>query len=341
MKNWKHVLGFGLGFGLMALFLWNTDLPRFWAALRGASPGFIALAVLLTCMSFVLRAVRWHYLVRPIKPARFGSLFEGIVVGFTVSNILPGKLGEVVRPYMVARRDGHKTSALFATVVVDRILDGLTILLLFGVYLVAGISPESLTPAMQEHVGTLKAAGLSTLAGLLGVLVCLWALRFRTAGFLWLLGVALRPLPQRWRDKIVEAAAHFALGLMVLSDAGAIAWATFWSVVIWLEIGVSHYFVIRSFGIQLPFMATFFLLALMAIGVAIPTPGGMGGLQWACKLGLSLTAFPLPEEPVLDAASMAVWGNAFLPVTLIGLVYLWREGLSLGKIEEMKPPDEP
>jgi uncharacterized protein (TIRG00374 family) len=332
MKHLKYVLGFALGVGLVALFLWNTNLGLLWQAIRGADRGLLAAAFALTLVSYVLRAIRWHYLVLPIKRARFSGLFEGIVVGFTVSNLLPGKLGEVVRPYILSVRDGFKVSALFATVVVDRIFDAAGVGLLLGVYLVT-LDPRTASPRLKESLGALKASGVGAMAAVVVLLGFLWLLRWRTAPTLRLAAFLLKPLPARLRLRAVGMLEHFAHGLSILADVRGMALALAWSVVIWAEIALSHWLVIRAFDVALPLQASFLLIALMVIGVAIPTPGGMGGLQWTCAWGIGLAASPLPDTAVVEAASMAVWGNSFLPVTLVGLVYLWKEGLSLGRIE--------
>lgn len=340
MKHLKYVLGFGLGIGLVALFLWNTNLPLFWAAIRGARPGYVAAAVALSLLSYVLRSIRWSYLVKPVGKARFSSILEAIIVSFTVSAILPGRLGEVVRPYVLSVRDKLKMSSLFATVVVDRLFDGVGVVTLVGLYLVFGLEPENGNPAMEKYVHGMKVGGLTTVAVLLGGLVFLWLLRWRRELTLRMTEKLLRLLPGRFREKLLAQLGHFADGLNVLADWKALLLATVWSVIIWLEIGWSHYLVIRAFDIHLPFVAMFFLMGLMAIGVSIPTPGGMGGLQWACALGIALVAVPEAPKPAIDAAAMAVWGNSFLPVTVVGIYYLWKEGLSLGKIEEISEHPE-
>jgi len=222
-------------------------------------------------------------------------------------------------------------SSLMATVVVDRhprwVRGALSARDLPGLRLRPGSAPR-----LAEHVQTLKAAGAASLAtlGILAALLLL--LRFRTEGALRLARCCLRPVPIRWSSRLVEMLDHFARGLSVLSDLRCLLWALFWSLVIWVEIGVSHYMMIMAFDVHVPFIAVFLLLALMVIGVSVPTPGGMGGLQFTCALGLTLTSVPLAPKPVIDAASMAAWGNAFVPVTVVGLAYLWKEGLSLGKV---------
>ncbi len=333
-KHLKYILGVGLGVLLMVLFLRNTDWKAFWSALRSARPGYVAAAVALTVLSYVLRAIRWHYLVRPIQRPRFGPLFEGICVGFTVSNLLPGKLGEVVRPYILSTRDKIKMSSLMATVAIDRILDGLAIVVLLVFYLLFGLA-STRTPELEKYIPAMRAAG-GVFFGLMAAAAAFVSfLRFKTEPTLRIARVLLRPLPERLGHRLIDTISHFAAGLSVLSDAGSLAWAALWSIVVWVEIAVAHYFMIRAFDIHLRFVAMFFLLFLMAAGVSVPTPGGMGGLQWASKLGLQLTS-PATPDGVLDATAMAVWGNSILPVTAIGLVYLWKEGLSLRKIESIE-----
>ncbi|MFN7971136.1 MAG: lysylphosphatidylglycerol synthase transmembrane domain-containing protein [Acidobacteriota bacterium] len=334
-RHWKYVLGIGLGVALLGLFLYNTDLPAFGRAMRAARPGDLGIALVLTLASYALRTIRWHYLVRPVGKARFWNLFEGIVIGFMVSSILPGRLGEVVRPYIVSTRDKIRMSALIATVVVDRLCDMFAVLVLLAVYLVFGLDPAHSSPELAGWIGKLKLAGVVSLGAFVLGLTVLAALRFKTAAALRIAALLMRPVPERFRARLLHVLEHFASGLSVLSDLRSLIWAVFWSLVVWVEIAVSHYLVIRAFDIELPFVAMFLLLALMVIGVSIPTPGGMGGLQLTCQWGITLVSFPQAAKPVIDAASMAVWGNSFLPVTVVGLILFSRTGLSFARIQKL------
>ncbi len=89
----------------------------------------------MTCVTFLVRAERWQYLLDPLGPTRFWVVFRATVIGFGASAVLPARAGEVIRPYLLARREGLSATAAFATIVVERILDLVAVLLLMAAFL--------------------------------------------------------------------------------------------------------------------------------------------------------------------------------------------------------------
>src|SRR6476620_1615091 len=120
--------------GLLAFFLRGVDLGAVWAETRHADGRLLALAVCVTMTTYALRAFRWQYLLASIGPTRFSSAFRTTVIGFAASFLLPARPGEVIRPYLLARREHLSAPAAFATVILERLLDLLVVLLLFGVF---------------------------------------------------------------------------------------------------------------------------------------------------------------------------------------------------------------
>ena len=128
----RTVVVIGLAIGLLAIFLRNADLSLVWASVTAARADFLMLAVVLTCLTFVVRAERWQYLLAPLGKTRFSMVFRATVIGFAASALLPARAGEVIRPYFLARREGLSATAAFATIIVERILDLVAVLLLMG-----------------------------------------------------------------------------------------------------------------------------------------------------------------------------------------------------------------
>ena len=149
----RTVLILLLTFGLLWFFLRNADLPRVWAEMRHARPLLLVGAVLLTGATFVLRSLRWQYLLAPIGHTHFGNAFRATVVGFAASFLLPARAGEVIRPYLLARREGLPGTAAFATIILERLLDLVTVLLLFAFFVfTADPASMSAAPAAMERV---------------------------------------------------------------------------------------------------------------------------------------------------------------------------------------------
>src|SRR5215813_11000797 len=155
--------------GLLTFFLRGVDLHAVWTETRHADGWLLLLAVCLTLLTYTLRAFRWQYLLAPIGPTRFSTAFQTTVIGFAASFLLPARAGEVLRPYLLARREGLPPTACFATIILERLLDLVTVLLLFGAFVVL-VAPASLSgdPVLYARVkaGGLLAAGAS-LAGCL------------------------------------------------------------------------------------------------------------------------------------------------------------------------------
>src|SRR5262245_53033151 len=133
---WRTVAILGLTAGLVAIFLRSINLGEAWQAIEHAHLWCIVLAVLVTLQTYTLRAIRWQALLRPIGRVGFRNAFRTTVIGFAATFLLPARVGEVLRPYLLARREGLNPAALFATVIVERLLDLCTVLLLFALALV-------------------------------------------------------------------------------------------------------------------------------------------------------------------------------------------------------------
>ena len=132
----RTVVVIALAVGLLAVFLRNADLGQVWESVKAARADFLVLAVLMTCATFVIRAERWQYLLSPLGPTRFWMVFRATVIGFAASAVLPARAGEVIRPYFLARREGLSATAAFATIIVERILDLVAVLLLMAAFLI-------------------------------------------------------------------------------------------------------------------------------------------------------------------------------------------------------------
>jgi len=149
----RAVLVLALTLGLLAYFLHGVDLKAVWAETRHADGRLLGLAVLIVLLTYTLRAFRWQYLLAPIGKTHFSTAFKTTTIGFAASFLLPARAGEVLRPYLLARRERLPPTAAFATIIVERLLDLVTVLLLFGVF-VMRVDPASLSgdPALYVKV---------------------------------------------------------------------------------------------------------------------------------------------------------------------------------------------
>ena len=327
----------GLALGLVALFLRNADLERVGEALRTARLELLAAAVVFTLLTYVVRTERWQYLLEPLGPTRFGVAFRTTVIGFAASSVLPARAGEVLRPYLLARREGLSATATFATIIVERILDLVAVLVLLATYLLF------FDPGMAARDSALCAA--IRIGGLVmaPVAVVSMALMFLLAGHpAWVqvgLTRAEAVLPARLAGWLARVVRLLSNGFGVLRRPERLIASLVWSIVMWVVICGESWAVAQAFHIDMPFVGSWLMLALLVVGVAVPTPGAVGGYHEAFRLGA--TAFFGADNDAAVGAAILLHAISFVPVTLLGLWFALRDGLNLQGIKQMTDAAEP
>jgi uncharacterized protein (TIRG00374 family) len=316
---------------LLALFLRNADLPSVWQEIRRANLALLMAAVASIFMNMVLRSIRWQYLLEPIGATSFGIAFRTTMIGFAATFILPARAGELLRPYLLARREGFSATATFATIVLERVLDLLTVVLLLGVFMLFFDSP-ALSRAGAVYTAV-RAGGLIGAVTGVGLLIVMFALAGRpdavSQGMLRL----ERVLPARVAHVIARLAGLFSQGLGVVRDPVRLAVSLAWSVPLWLSIAFGIWTTSRAFHIDLPFAGSFLIIALLVVGVSVPTPGGVGGFHEAYRVGA--TAFyGVPNDRAVGAA-IVLHAISFVPITIVGLFYFVREGFTLKSMSSL------
>jgi uncharacterized protein (TIRG00374 family) len=327
---WHTLLIAALTLGLVGLFLRSIDLRRAWEATLGAHPGWIAAALATTVLTYVIRAWRWQALLRPIGAASFRAVFRTTVIGYAATSLLPARVGEVLRPYLLARREGLNPAAVFATTpVIERLLDLCTVLLLFGLALLVA----------DVRVGNdVKAAGMTgAVVSVVGL-----AMLFVLAGHPERLGKwagrLARHLPARAARLVEHLVQAFAEGLKVMRSPGHFAVAILWSIPLWLSIALGILFVSWAFDLTVSFVGSFLVVGYLAVGVAAPTPGAAGGFHYM-YLAAMTHFFDAPADAA-GAAAIVLHLVSFVPVAVCGLIFMWQDGLTLGRLKQMKTTAE-
>ena len=341
-QRWRLAAGVVLASGLLYFFFRGIEWSALLAALGRARPAYLAGVVAVTVVVYLLRAWRWGYLLQPVTRVGFPHLCSATFVGFMAGLLVP-RAGEIVRPYLVARRQGIRTSAAFASIILERLVDLITVLGFFALYIY--VLP---TPAAQRR-GTLlellRWGGAVTGAVALVVLVLLVFFHLRAEWALSLLDRGLRLFPSWIAAPLGQALRAFSGGLAVLQAPPAHLLALLGqSVLLWLAIALGVYWNNLAFGLELPYHSAFLIVAFLVVGVSIPTPGMVGGFHQAYLLALT-EAFGV-DKVTAAAAGVASHALTNLPVLVLGLLLLGREGLTLGKVAEMTeaedlPPGRP
>jgi hypothetical protein len=324
----RLLVGILLAVALLALFFRGIDWNALGQALRGARALPLAGLVLVTLAVYSIRAWRWGDLLAPLGRVGYADLFSATMVGFA-SGLLVPRAGELLRPWLVSRRHPIPTSAGFATIILERLVDLITVLALFALYLF--VLPTPVAQVEGRLTDLIELGGAATGVGALALLAFLLALHANAER---VVGAAQRLLARapRWLAEPLGRVLHaFSEGLAVLrAPAPHLAKIAAQSLVIWLLIALGFHLNHQAFGIDLPFHATFLLIAFLVVGVAIPTPGMVGGFHAFYLIALS-QVFGV-DKTTAAAAGIAAHALTNLPILVFGLALLGREGLSLGRV---------
>ncbi len=317
----------------------------YWA-LRGVSPAaffreiaranlwlFLASAAVAT-LTFPARASRWRIILAarsagvPWRP-----VWHATAIGFMANNVLPARAGELARAFAGSRLVGLPFAASLGSVAVERVFDGLIVILLMAVAIASGDFPAAVT---------IGHTSVSTVAAWLGAAFIL-ALAFLFAlvhapreGLARVAAVLRRLLPPAAAEWLVRVTRGFIEGLSILRAPRDFARVVVWSLAVWLINGAAFYLGFLAFHIHgLPLTSPLLLQGIVAIGVAIPSsPGFFGLFEAGSRVSLGLYGVP-----GVAAASFALGTHLgwFVPITALGLVYLARSGLSL---HDISAPEE-
>ncbi len=288
-----------------------------------------AVLVALTLLGFWLRALRWRWLITGPRPVGMGALFSATMIGFMANNLLPLRLGEFVRAWALGRRVGLSKATVFATVVVERVVDMIALIAIFGLaVLIHPIVEGSEAARLVRRGATAMIVGAATLT----VLMVMLERQPRLARAL----VARLParLPARLRERAAAMLDHFIDGLALFRDLPRLLWVFALSFVMFGVVALSLTASMWAFRIQAPWYAGPVMLVITAIGIMVPAaPGYIGTMNIACKVGLRL--FGVGAETSVPF-SWFYWAGQWLPITLVGLLYLRREGLSLASLGRVR-----
>jgi hypothetical protein len=327
----RNALIFLLTLGLLGVFLRSVNVAEVWAETRRANPWLLVLALAFTGVTYAVRALRWQYLLAPIGPTHFSTAFRTTVIGFAATFLLPARAGEVLRPYLLARREGLNATAAFATIILERLLDLITVLLLFAWFvLVAAPGDVTGDPAQFARIKLfgLAAAG-AALAGS--------AVFFILAGHPERMGrLALsieRVLPARLAQIVARFVETFSQGLAVMRQPRRMLIALVLSVPLWLAIASGIWLTSQAFHITFPFRASFLVTTVLVVGVAVPTPGAVGGFHLAYQFA-AVMLFGVPADRAAGAA-IVLHAISFVPVTLLGIYFMARDGVTLAGARRM------
>lgn len=312
----------------------NVSMDEIGKALVSVEYAYLLPAVFLVALSFLFRAIRWRYLIGSIKEVRTTSLFSPLMVGF-MGNLLPARAGELIRAYLLGKKENVSFSASFATIFVERLLDiGVILLMLVWVLLFQTEVFVSDNPGGNHKLmGYMVKFGWTSF--ILFVLIFLFTvlLQYKNEWAMKIVEVCIKPFPLRWREKIIRLVNSFTEGLQVLRDGRGFLASVFFSFFVWIAIIVSYYPLYQAFNIEtmLPVISSLIILNLtIDIFIALfPTPGFLGAFQAGCVVALH-EIFKVPKA-VAASYGIVAWLVTMGFIIVVGAIFIIKDNISIGE----------
>lgn len=321
-KNWRTVAGIAV----TGVLLWwlvaksGIDWAESWRHIRTADPFLMVLSGLVATLIFPLRARRWRTILEPSVPGiRFAPLWHATAIGMMANNVLPFRGGEFVRAFVVTREEPRvRFATAFGSLAVDRMFDAIVVLLLLAVAIPADADPRVIAGARVTGIG------------MVGLLVMLYVLVLYPDRVVRLFHATVSRLLPRAAERGEALLRSFAEGLGALRSATRFAAVFLWALAHWLVNALSYWIAFQAVGIEAPWMAALFVQGAIVLGAAVtPTPGFVGGFEFAAVLGL--LAFGV-DETLAAGWAVAYHAVSWLPITMLGLFYLARLGLGVREV---------
>lgn len=331
-------LGFVISVGLVVLFQWKVDFGQTGRELKNANYAYYIPAVMIYFIAFGFRSLRWRYLLLHLKAIPPWRLYSIVSIGYLANNILPMRLGEVVRAHFVGEKEGISKASSLATIGVERVLDGLTLLLLAAI--IWPFLPW--TDVFKTDTGDLKIWWVALSIALALVFV---------VAFVALVILAMSPglgrtlahllssmMPVRLRPKVEGLINLMLEGLAALRSPRKLLVMLVLSIPVWLAEATLYYLIAISFDLDVGFHVILLVTATSNLATAVPSSiGGIGPFEVVAKA--TLVAFGVGTNPAAAYAFFVHIVALWLPVNILGMLFLWRENLSIAQLAKTRHMD--
>ena len=337
MKTWAKAI---IGITVTVFALWwvlrDVDFTEVLAQIAQGNFLLLAASVFVATFGFFIRALRWKVLLTPIKAdTRLRSRFAGVSIGFMANNILPGRVGELARPLAFSKMEPVSVTAAFGSLVVERFMDGVVLLLFLVIPLLLPSFPA--TDALTTGYGlALFNFAIALVLGVLAVLVIMAAL---PKVFMRIAEAVTSFVPQPTAGKIKSWLRGLLESITIMREPKLLLAGFAWSLFFWTWHGLSFWLGMLAFGIDTGWVSAIFTEAVVGFAVALPAaPGFFGTFHAGVSFALT-TVYGVPDPQAL-AFAFAYHFGGWIPITVIGLWYTWKLGLSLGEVGGGGSPED-
>ncbi len=322
MKRWQFWLGILISILFLYLALKGLHIGDMWSALQGARYIWLIPGVGVYFIGVWVRAWRWHYLLRPLKPIPTRTMFPIVAIGYMGNNIYPARAGEVLRAVVLKRKEDIPVSASLATIIVERVYDGVVML----AFVFLNLPELARLTADSGFVGNIQNLALWGAAVFIGVLIAfLLAAMFPFQAERIITGLIHRLAPQSWRGKILEVALRFLGGLESLRSPREALMVFLTSAVIWLLETGKYWFVMHAFNFEVSFFALMLMNGIVNLATTIPSAPGYVGTFDAPGIAV-LSAYGV-NQAIAAGYTLVLHVALWFPITALGAYYLTREGI--------------
>ena len=317
------------------LFLRNANLSEVGAILRRTNVWWVVVGFLVNGAALLFRTIRWRTILDPDDPPPFYATLFANTVGYMLSTILPIRASDVARPALLARRTTHRFSGALGTVLTERVLDLTSILVLFVWFALLRWNEFSHDATTARWFYIVRIGAIASIV----ILAVLWFFiigLFFFRGFIRRMHSALgRLLPVRFRESWMHFFDSFTETLEITRHRRALATVLLCTAGVWAALTSQFWFATKAAHHPLPFDSSFFVTGVTTVGLAIPTPGGIGGFHKACQLVLTRFYGFTIDSSVAVAVLFHIIGT--IPVLVFGLILFAKEGLHW---RDVTPRDE-
>ena len=325
-KRWQFWVGLIISAVFLYLTLRGLQVTQMWEVIKTANYWWLIPAILVYFVAVWARAWRWHYLLRPIKRISTVTMFPIVCIGYMGNNIYPARAGELLRAYVLKKHEGVQISASLATIIVERIFDGVVML---GFVFINLPELAKLTSA-SGFVGSIQALAIWG-AAIFGVVLVVFLLaamfpKITERATLWLVN---HILPRKWQEKACGIALRFLSGLESLRSPKDALMVFLTSIVIWLFETGKYWLVMHAFPFEVSFFALMLMNGIVNLATTLPSAPGYIGTFDAPGIAL-LRAYNVPQD-IATGYTLVLHAALWFPITILGAIFFAREGLQWGK----------
>ena len=313
---------FAIGILISIVFLYlafrNVDIPEMKRALEQANYWWLIPGIVFMFISLAIRAYRWNYFLLPIQKVPYKKLFSAMMIGYMANNVFPLRLGEVMRALAIGRSARISRASAFATIIVERIIDVISLLLILG-----------FTVFFHKFPPEIQKAGIFLFLATFALILFIILLMEKTRKTLRVVAWFITPFPFRVKKFVNKLLRSFLAGFKVFRQSHHYLAIVLQSIALWILYGGVIFVTFQAFAIKLEndtiIVASLVTLVMISIGIMIPSsPGFVGTYHYLTMQGLAL--FGVSESDALSFAIVLHLSN-YIPMTLVGMYFFWRENM--------------